>query len=117
MKIILKILYNFFLNASSLLIKMAILILTFTQVFIYHLVQVIDNALVSDIGVQTLTMLGYTVLAASNGTEALSLVEKYDGRIDLLITGLRPRDPHRPARYCRVQRSHRQLAAGRRFRA
>jgi PAS domain S-box-containing protein len=47
-----------------------------------------DEFLVSDSAVQTLHALSYTVLTASNGHEALRLVHKYEGQIDLIITDI-----------------------------
>ncbi len=45
-----------------------------------------DNPMVRELGVQTLTALGYTVLAAANGNEALRLVDQHEGQIALLIS-------------------------------
>jgi PAS domain S-box-containing protein len=45
-----------------------------------------DEEMVRELGVQILERLGYKVLWGSNGTEALAIAEKYDNRIDLLLT-------------------------------
>jgi len=45
-----------------------------------------DEEMVRELGVQILERLGYKVLWGSNGTEAIAIAEKYDNRIDLLLT-------------------------------
>ena len=45
-----------------------------------------DEEMVRDLGVQILERLGYRVLQGANGTEALAVAQKYDDRIDLLVT-------------------------------
>ena len=47
-----------------------------------------DDAAVSATGRRTFERAGYEVLAASNGHEALGIVERYDGSIDVLVTDL-----------------------------
>ncbi len=47
-----------------------------------------DEPLVRSIAIKTLRTLGYQVLEASNGREAIRLVGSYPGKIDLLITDL-----------------------------
>ena len=45
-----------------------------------------DEEIVRGLALQILTPLGYTVLAAADGGQALALVEGYPARIDLLLT-------------------------------
>lgn len=45
-----------------------------------------DEELLRHIVVDMLGELGYRVLGAADGKEALSLAEKYDGKIDVLVT-------------------------------
>jgi PAS domain S-box-containing protein len=45
-----------------------------------------DEDVVRTLSRQILEMCGYTVLEATNGTEALTVGEKHDGKIDLLMT-------------------------------
>ena len=45
-----------------------------------------DEDAVRSVASRVLTNQGYTVLAASNGPEALSMAEKAGGRIDLVLT-------------------------------
>ncbi len=45
-----------------------------------------DDAEVSELTTGVLSELGYSVIAATNGIEALELFEQYHGRIDLLVT-------------------------------
>lgn len=45
-----------------------------------------DEPMVLEIGARTLSSLGYTVLTAGNGAEALNLIQEYAGEIDLLLT-------------------------------
>ena len=45
-----------------------------------------DEALVRDLAVRILRRLGYRVLAASHGVDALLQAERHEGRIDLLLT-------------------------------
>ena len=46
--------------------------------------------------VQVLTRNGYQVLAGASGEEALAIAERFDGPIDLLVSDVDTRRPHRP---------------------
>jgi CheY-like chemotaxis protein len=45
-----------------------------------------DEEMVLDLDVQILERLGYKVLRGTNGAEAIAVAQKYDNRIDLLMT-------------------------------
>ena len=45
-----------------------------------------DEELLRHVVVDMLGQLGYRVLGATNGREALALAEKYSGKIDVLVT-------------------------------
>ena len=47
-----------------------------------------DETMVRNIATRILTRLGYNILSAENGLEALSQIEKYSGTIDLLLTDI-----------------------------
>lgn len=47
-----------------------------------------DEELVRRLAKRALASAGYTVLEANNGTEALSVFERYGGKVDVLVTDM-----------------------------